>query len=173
MATTKKSNKSETPKEEIKTPEVTEEVKELVVENAEPMVTIKETPEPELVKEKKEELSQEPVKQDEPAKKEKEVDESATPQEKILHHLEQNKTGDYIKLNGFLKTLYPTVDKVPDVWKQQGENKKLRVLLDSMQQHNMIEIKGNTHSKLGQTYYDGNEPESKIHTLDTVEILAK
>lgn len=101
-------------------------------------------------------------------------DKEAKQDEKIVKFLKGKSTGEYTKLNDFLKSIYPAKKgNEPAVWDNQGESKRLRVLLDTMQSHGMIEIQNNRHSQLGTTFYTGAEQYSKVHTLATLDIYAK
>lgn len=101
-------------------------------------------------------------------------DKEAKMDEKIVKFLKSKHTGEYIKINDFLKSLYPAKKgNEPPVWDNQGESKRLRVLLDTMKSHGMIDIQGNRHSILGTTHYVGVEHFAKPHTLNTTDIYAK
>lgn len=103
-----------------------------------------------------------------------ENDKEAKMDDKIVGFIKKKGTGDYIKINDFLKSLYPVKkSNEPQAWDNQGESKRLRVLLDNMQSHGMIDIRNNTHAQLGTTFYVGNEQFAKNKTLNNVDIYAK
>lgn len=99
----------------------------------------------------------------------KELDRSLSFEERIESFLE----GKYgtIKLNDFLKSLYPLPKfNEPPVWLQQGEMKRLRVILDNMQSHGRIKIVNNIHSRLGTFYYEGEQQFARHYNLNTITV---
>lgn len=96
-------------------------------------------------------------------------------QSKILEFLNQkNKEGDYVKLNDFLKSLYPlSKNNEPPKWDKQSESKKIRVVLSKMQTEGLVVFKNNQHQFLGTHYYEGVNQVQKHRNLTDTIIEAK
>lgn len=95
-----------------------------------------------------------------------------TQEEKILKFLDGKK--DYVKMNDFLKSLYPVPTfSAPAAWLNQAVSKTLKGLLESMVKDGLIEIANNNHGMLGKHYYEGVDAKQRHHNLTTVEIWAK
>lgn len=102
----------------------------------------------------------------------KEVEVSLSNEERIEAFIKDKK--DYIKLNDFLKSLYPIPKfNEPPVYSDKGEMKRLRVLLDNMQSHGKLQIKNNGHSKLGSHYYEGEQQYARFYHIGNLTIEAK
>lgn len=102
------------------------------------------------------------------------IKEDLSMEEKIINFIESRGSGN-IKLNDFLKSLYPVQKfNTPPLWLNQSENKSLRVLLDKMQQEGKIDIVNNKHKLLASFYYpDATTMKTHYHNLDTVLIEIK
>lgn len=95
-------------------------------------------------------------------------------EEKILAFLEERSKGNFIKLNDFLKSLYPLPKpNNPPLWATQLEGKRLRILLATMQAKGNLTLRNNCHLKLGSAYYEGEQQVLKHHTLATTIIEAQ
>lgn len=93
-------------------------------------------------------------------------------EEKVLKFLTGKK--DYVKLNDFLKSLYPLPKlNEPPSWLQLGMSKELKGLLEGMQAEGKLDIADNRHNMLGKIYYEGDQQYTRHHNLSTVEIWAK
>jgi hypothetical protein len=104
----------------------------------------------------------------------KELDNNLPFDERIVAFLESRGKSGTIKLNDFLKSLYPLPKlNEPPKWNDQGEMKRLRVILDNMKSHRAIDFVNNQHSKLGQHYYEGEQQYARFHNLNTVTIEAR
>jgi len=73
---------------------------------------------------------------------------------RIEKFLESRNNGQFIKLNDFLKSLYPLPkpNEAPE-WAKQSAAKQLRLLLIKMQSEGRIIISNNMHLKLGAHHY--------------------
>jgi hypothetical protein len=93
-------------------------------------------------------------------------------EQKIVAFLEDKK--DFVKLNDFLKSLYP-IPKMgePPAYLDKGEMKRMRILLDNMQFHGKLEIKNNGHGQLGNHYYEGEQQYAKFYHIGNLTIEAK
>jgi hypothetical protein len=81
---------------------------------------------------------------------------------------------DYVKLNDFLKSLYPLPkNNEPAAWLQRRTCKGLKVLLGDMVAAGKIDIQADTHKLLGSFYHEGQQQFTKHHNLSTVEVWAK
>lgn len=105
-----------------------------------------------------------------------ELDHSKSHEERILAFLEGRKTGDFVKLNDFLKSLYPLPK--PGMLPQftdQPTMKKLKHLFSKMQSEGKVVFSTNYFERLGKHYYDGTDVEqkTKYHNITTVPIEAK
>ena len=100
--------------------------------------------------------------------------EELSDEQKILNFMDTRGISGDIRLNDFLKSLFPLPKlNEPPAWTQQNSSKYLKGLLDKMVREGKLVISGNTHLKLGQFYYHGDSPQTKHHTLNTVNIVAK
>lgn len=151
--------------EEVVEPTITEVESIVEQEPVPPSVTLDEV---ELVKE--EVVIQEPLKEPEPVVQ---VEESSDEQ-KLLNFIDTRGISGDIRLNDFLKSLFPMPKfNEPPVWTQQNTSKYLKGLLDKMVREGKLVISDNAHLKLGQFYYHGDSPQTQHHTLNTVNIVAK
>lgn len=141
-----------------------------------------------VVEDKKEEEKEPEVKIPEPPKENKtfptaptspapvyrkEADVNLPFEERIVAYMESRNSSEPIKINDFLKSLYPFPrSNEPAQWTAQGTNKYLRAVLEKMKADGLIRIHGDSHKKLGAFYYDGDDPKTKYHNLGTVTILA-
>ena len=72
-----------------------------------------------------------------------------TNEEKIVAFIESRTGGDTVRLNEFLKSLYPLPQRnEPPLWLNQGTSKQIKVLLSKMQADGLISIVNNTHELL-------------------------
>lgn len=94
-------------------------------------------------------------------------------EERIINFMATRPDGE-VKLNDFLKTLYPLpTHGEPAIYLRQGESRALRGLLTKMQQEGKILFADNQYRKLGDFYYVDGDIETKYHTILTVTITAK
>jgi len=100
----------------------------------------------------------------------KETDAKLSHEERILAFIDSRKGDGNVKLNDFLKSLYPIPKaNMPAAWTDQGAMKRLRVLLEKMQQEGKIEIISNSHNRLGRPYYpDDTTLKTEYYHLGTV-----
>lgn len=95
-----------------------------------------------------------------------------TDEEKIVKFLDGK--ADYVKMNDFLKSLYPLPKmNEPAAWLDKGVSKALKATLERMVKDGMLLIANNTHLQLGKFYYEGQQQVQKHHNLTTIEIWAK
>jgi hypothetical protein len=95
-------------------------------------------------------------------------------EEKIVAFIESRTGGDTVRLNEFLKSLYPLPQRnEPPLWLNQGTSKQIKVLLSKMQADGLISIVNNTHELLGKFYHAGEQQITQHRNLNNVEILAK
>lgn len=157
---------------------------EVVPEVEQPIVSQPEEvkPEPEIkgvITEEGEvvELPQEPAKEPEPVKPVEQptpvvISDDLTMEQKLVKFLE-SRPGGFVKVNDFLKSLFPPpkIMNQPPEWTKQGASKRLRVMLDNMQSHGLLRVKDNRHSRLGTNYYpDDTTMKAEYHNLNTVTI---
>jgi hypothetical protein len=85
------------------------------------------------------------------------------------------KKGTTVRLNDFLKSLYPIpVMGARPRWEDQGEMKRLRVLLDKYSAEGKVEVSNNLHQRLGTFYYgEAADPVTKYHNLATIILETK
>jgi hypothetical protein len=104
-----------------------------------------------------------------------ELDRNLPMDERISAFLESRATGDYIKMNDYLKSLYPLpkMNELP-AWIYQPASKQLRVLLEKMVAEGRINIRNNTHLKLGHHHYpDATTMKVEYRNLNNVLIEGK
>lgn len=95
----------------------------------------------------------------------------ATLEDKILVFIE-SKSGE-VKLNDFIKSTYPPVTFAePAKYFHQNESRVIRAALQKLVDEGKIVIKNNSHMALGDFYYNGSDPQTKHHDLNTVELIA-
>lgn len=95
-----------------------------------------------------------------------------TMEDKIVKFLEGK--NDFVKMNDFLKSLYPIPTmQNPAKWMQQQVSKTLKGLLDSMVKDGVIKISGDKHLQLGKPYYHGADQRQAHHNLTSIEIYGK
>lgn len=96
-----------------------------------------------------------------------------TEEEKILSFIDSRSSGE-IKLNPFLKSLYPLPSLAePAKYLQMGESRRLRGLLDKMQSEGKIKLADDRYKSLGDGYYVGVEHKLAHYNLEDVEIVVK
>lgn len=96
-----------------------------------------------------------------------------TKEEKIVKFIE-NSTGKLVKLNDFLKSLYPALNHgEPPVWKQQITSRQIKLMLMKMENAGLIKIVNNVHSELGNPYFKGEEQRSAHYDIDTLQLFAE
>lgn len=85
------------------------------------------------------------------------------------------KKGTTVRLNDFLKSLYPVpVMGARPRWEDQGEMKRLRVLLANYSATGKIEVSNNLYQQLGTFYYgESSDPVTKYHNLATIILETK
>ena len=94
--------------------------------------------------------------------------------DRILAYLKNRPATGFIKLNDFLKSLFPLpAVAAPPLWTVQHENKILKVILDKMQTDGLIVINNNQHKKLATHYYDGDDPVTRYWNIGNTIIEAK
>lgn len=146
---------------------VIESEKEPVVAKIEPTFTTKWVTEPGL-----EQLAQkhipEPVIPKEPAK-------VLTMEEKILEFLKSRATGQFVRINDFLKSLYPiSRNNEPIEWQKQTTMKNLRFILENMEKNRQLYFSNNAYQNLGKAYWpDDTTGITHYHHLGSVVIESK
>jgi len=92
-----------------------------------------------------------------------------TKEEKLVKFIE-NSTGKLVKINDFLKSLYPAAAyNEPPLWKQQIVSRQIRLMLSKMHNNGSIKIVNNIHSMLGDCYFDA-EGKAKHYDLDSLSV---
>lgn len=94
-------------------------------------------------------------------------------EQKIINFIESRDGGE-IRMNDFLKSLYgvPKFGQ-PPLWMDKGELKRLRLLLDKLQNEGHFTFTSNAYLKLGQFYHAGDDQKTNHHNLNTLQIVAK
>jgi hypothetical protein len=115
----------------------------------------------------------EPVKEMPPPVQQLSTDE-LTKEQKIIQFLDSRDAGE-IKLNDFLKSLYPLPRfNEPPQWLQQSVSRQLKALLEGMQQSGDIKVINDTHRQLGAAYYpDTTTGRQHHHNLNTMPIMVR
>lgn len=104
-----------------------------------------------------------------------ELDKNLSFDVRIEKFLESRNSGQFIKLNDFLKSLYPLPrpNETP-AWATQSAAKQLRLVLIKMQSEGRITIQNNMHLKLGAHHYpDATTGKVAYRNLSDVIIEAK
>lgn len=95
---------------------------------------------------------------------------------RIVAFLEGRKTGEFIRLNDFLKSLWPiTKPNMPSAFTNPDNMRFLRITLKQLQEDRKVIFANNSFERLGKHYYDGadSEQKTKYHNVLTVPIEAK
>lgn len=99
---------------------------------------------------------------------------TASAEEKILWFLRTRGNGQYVKVNDFLKSLYPVQrGNIPPVWKQQGVLKSLQGIIRKMANSGDIVVANNRYLQLGKCYWPNGVAETHYYDLDAITIEAK
>lgn len=94
-------------------------------------------------------------------------------EERITNFIDSREAGD-IKMNDFLKSLYPpSLHNQPAKWADQGNSKYLKKVLEDMQAAGKITVVNNAHRRLGEHYYDGTTGMASRHNISTIPIIVK
>lgn len=92
-------------------------------------------------------------------------------EERIMAYLD-GKSGT-VKLNAFLKSLYPAKPPYPPEYLLLQTSRYLGHILEKMQSERKITIVNNQHHRLGDTYFpDAKTAKAEQYTLDTLTIEA-
>lgn len=103
-----------------------------------------------------------------------ESDRKLTHEKRILAYLESRHTGDFIKLNDFLKSLYPLPKPhEKPLWQNQGVMRKLRQDLMAMKDRGEIVFSNTNHERLGDNYHVGEERKRRDYNIGDLVIEAK
>jgi len=141
------------------------EIKTEILEKAAPAATIPFTPPV---------AKTEPVAEEKPIAVRPEMDAKLPFETRILSFLESRGRGEFVKMNDFLKFLYPVpLKNEPPVWTRQETNKSLKGLLNKMQEAGKLIINNNQHHRLGTFYYAGDNPVTQYYNISNVIIEAK
>lgn len=98
--------------------------------------------------------------------------EEPTKEQKIINYISGAKN-EKVDLVPLLKSLYPMAShNEPAMYHHQGEAKRLRVLLEKMVAEGKLTMLDEGYDKLGRNFYQGDDPKTKFHTLDSVKIIA-
>lgn len=101
-----------------------------------------------------------------------EIQEELSMDQKIVQFVDSMDSD--VKLNDFLKSLFPIKSNEPPRWQLQGNSRKLRGLLEDMVNKGQIVILNNTHRRLGDCYYpDNTTGKAEHYNLNTMPIVAK
>lgn len=104
----------------------------------------------------------------------KEMDTKLSHGVRVLAFLESRKTDEFVKLNDFLKSLYPIPKPgFPPGFVSPENMRFLKMTLKQLQDDGKIVFANNSFERLGKHYYEGSAPETKYHTILTVPIEAK
>lgn len=104
-----------------------------------------------------------------------EVDSGGSPSEKILNFLKSRNSGSFVRLNDFLKSLYPMPkNNEPFEWQQQTKMKTLRAIINGMVVNRQIATSTNSYMQLGKSYWpDDSTGKTHYHHLGSLVIEAK
>lgn len=103
-----------------------------------------------------------------------EMDVTLSKRDRILAFLGNRRTGNYIRVNDFLKSLYAVPKlNMPAQYTDQREMKFLRNLFRDLQRENKVEFASNSYERLGTHYYETGNTVTKYHNITTVIIEAK
>ncbi len=97
--------------------------------------------------------------------------EEPTKEQKIINYIAGSKTQN-VDLVPLLKSLYPIATHTDSAtYRNQGEAKRLRILLEKMVGEGQITMLDDGYQKLGRHFY-GEDTKTQFHTLDSVKIIA-
>jgi len=103
------------------------------------------------------------------------VQEELSIDQKIVNFLKSRAAGQFIKINDFLKSLFPLPkNNEPIEWQKQAAMKSLRATLQNMEQTGRIQFPNTAYQQLGKAYWpDDKTGITHYHHLGTVIIEAK
>lgn len=149
----------EQPKEELSV-ETTPEVGDTP-----PSVTLDEVNEPEPAVE----AIPEPVIT--PSTEGKALETETTQEQKIIAFVESRGSGE-VRLNEFIKSLYPPVNFAnPPQYLELGENKRIRNMLAALVSEGHFAIQNDLHLRIASIYYDG-DGKCLHHNINTLPLVA-
>lgn len=92
----------------------------------------------------------------------------------ILDFLESRHTGQFIKINDFLKSLYPVPNgKEKPAWEDQGNMRRLQKTLMDLSANEGVLFLNLNHTRLGDNYHDGEERRRKDYNIADLTIEAR
>lgn len=102
------------------------------------------------------------------------IDPKASHEDRIMSFLESRGNSTFVRLNDFLKSLYPLPqpNQKPE-WVQQHVAKALKGTLSKLATSGQIIFKDDSYLQLGKNYYHDGNPETKYRDLSSVLIEAK
>lgn len=93
---------------------------------------------------------------------------------RILAYLESRKSAEFIRLNDFLKSLYPLPKPGKPAGFENVQNMRfLRMALRQLKDDGKVVFANDSFERLGKHYYNGSAPETKYHNVLSVPIEAK
>ena len=94
--------------------------------------------------------------------------------EQIRSFVHEKGDKDFVKVNDFLKSLFPVPkqNEVP-AWKNQQVSKQIRNAINDLRDTGDIELRNADHEKLGKFYYIENNSVTQHHDINSVDIFAK
>lgn len=94
-------------------------------------------------------------------------------EERITEFLDSREGGE-IKMNDFLKSLYPVpMYGVPPEYLSQGSSRYLRKVLEDLQAAGKVTVLNNAHRRLGEHYYNDGTGVAAKHNISTIQIVVK
>lgn len=104
-----------------------------------------------------------------------EAESDGSPSEKIINFLKSRNAVTFIRLNDFLKSLYPLPkNNEPFEWQQQTKMKTLRAIIDGMVVNKQIVTSTNSYLQLGKPYWpDDSTGKTHYHHIGSLVIEAK
>lgn len=103
-----------------------------------------------------------------------EADRKLPHHQRILAFIESRHTGDFIKLNDFLKSLYPLPKpNEKPAWQNQGVMRKLRQDLLAMRDRGEIVFSNMNPERLGDNYHVGEQRLRRDYNIGDLNIEAK
>lgn len=79
-----------------------------------------------------------------------------------------------IKLNDFIKSLYPAPSRnAPAEYLLQTESKRIKYILSELQNNKLISMSTSNYMNLGAPYYEGEQQYLRHWNINNVEIIAQ
>jgi hypothetical protein len=100
-----------------------------------------------------------------------EMDFTKSHKERIMLFVLSRKTREFVRIDGFLKALFPQRPNEKPGWNNQGNMKKLRQDLRELRAERKLEFSNNNFELLGAHFWRTDDPERKTRYHDGTDTV--